>query len=97
MKRWTKTESAIADYLCDMAFKGVLPSFKNSHEVDWIYKTIHGSEYGITNAMAQAIVCISDHVGGNGEGGTLTPLKGDGFAFSHWFEFSEDGKRFIRV
>ena len=97
MKKFTKTENAIFDYLCEMVFQNMLPVCKNSPEVDWIYTNLSGSEYGITNAMAQTITCISDRVGENGEGGTLTPLKGDGFASPHYFEFSECGKKFIRV
>ena len=97
MKKWTKTESAIADYLYNMGLANVLPVTKNAPEVEWIYTFINGSEYGITNAMAQTIMIISERIGENGEGGTLKPLRGNGFAFEKDFAFSESGERFIRV
>lgn len=78
--RFTKTESAIVDYLYNMAFKGILPLTINSPDVTWIWTMLNGKKYGITNAMAQTICCISERCQENGEGGTLEYVgKDNGF------------------
>ena len=71
MHAYTKTETAIMDYLYNMAVKGYLPVTKESNDVEWIYTMRNGKEYGVTNAMAQTIRCISERCKENGEGGTL--------------------------
>ena len=78
MKRWTDTECAITEYL----YRNLehLPAYISAPEVEWIYKNLHGSEYGITNAQAQAIKIISDRCGENCEGGTLRFVWGRNFA-----------------
>ena len=77
---WTATEIAITDYLYARCKDNTLPGYNTAPEVEWIYKNLHDTEYGVTNPMAQAIKIISDKTGENCEGGTLRFVQGRNFA-----------------
>lgn len=68
---FSKTETAVLEYLYKMSEIGLLPATKASANVSYIWRSRSGTEIGITAPMAQTIQIISERCGENGEGGIL--------------------------